>query len=517
MVRRQRPSHGGYAAAVPAVTIFHVIPYLVLGSASLLVVVLPFGRDMLVPVFLMLWGALTPDIGINLPLSKILFLIIFVKYGLYGRLAFGAVPGLSIYGVAIVVGLISAGITLATETVRIDYFGGELRNGWYRVAIVTINFVLSLLPFVLLSARGVPHLMSSLLRTYVVSALVLCMIGIVQYGVFRATGMDVIPLGLFTQSEADLRSGLGATVGGEIDLRPGSFAGEPKSLGMFAATSIIILVAFGRLVVTTVWLRIALIFVALLTIFLTQSTSAFLSLPVGMAVYLALRAMGRPLPASAVFIIYTVVAFILLAIFLERVATAPEPSNDGVVSVVQNPTLGEFLYQRSIGRLDVEDFDWVILKSFLADPATVVLGRGFGLGHLTAGPFIPDVWRHYMEGRIIFPKTGVTYYFVNGGLVFVLIMMLYLARITPTAGRGAVANPDRSALVQQAQLALIPLVVLLLLRLYVYDVALFVSAVCLLGLSRHSTGRADRGFVAGRILHSRVEFLQNFGARRDQQ
>jgi hypothetical protein len=181
----------------------------------------------------------------------------------------------------------------------------------------------------------------------------------------------------------------------------------------------------------------------------------------------------------------------LLSVSLYQVATGPEPSNEYfLIYFRQYPTLTELLYDRTLGRFSVEDFDWVILKTFVTDPVTSILGRGFGLGHLTAAPYIPDVWRHYMEGRIIFPKMGVTFFFVNGGLVMLVVSMAYLAQLTPAADRRLRrAGPGVSPIIRKAQTACILMVILLLMRIYVLDVAILVAATSLLLVRQAASGR----------------------------
>jgi len=478
-----------------------LVPFIVFGLAALMLLHRRPGKDLLVPTFLIPWTALTPDIGVSMPLAKLLFLLVALKYALTGRLSLKGVPQASIFLAVILIGVGSAIITLSTLTDTVEYVGGDLRNGWLRLLVATSNFALSIIPFVLLTARGVSVSMWSLLRVYVVSVLILCVMGIVQYAIFRATSVDILPLGLFTHAEEEQRSGM-LVIGGHADLRPGALAGEPKALGMFAATVPILLLAFGERIFRSKFRRYSAVALALVTIELTQSTSALIALPIGVGVYAMLRIMGRPLPRSAIFGIYTALALGLLAVFAYRVASVTYLTYDP--SLLPEPTTaGELLYQRTFGRMEVEDFDWVILKWFIADPTAAFLGRGFGLGHLGTDPFIPDVWRHYMEGRVIFPKTGVTYFFVNGGVVFVLMMMAYFATLTPTLNRSDLARDrPRAAFIRQAQLALIPLTTLLLLRVYVYDVAIFVAAACLLELRpRTAPGAARLG--AGAALRAR--------------
>lgn len=446
------------------------------------------GWDTLVPVFLIPWTALTPDLGVQLPLSKLLFVLLAIKYATLGRLSLSDVPNVSILLLVLLIGWLAAASTLAGDPVGANYEGGELRNGWLRVVVVTFNFLLTMLPFALILARGVPQSAWLLLKTYTLSVLILCLIGIVQYIVFRSTGRDILPLGLLQVEDSLLRSGMGTTIGGELDLRPGSLAGEPKTLGMFAASAIILVLALGWDLFHSTLVRGGAVVLAVITILLTQSTSALLALPVGIAVYLTFRVIGRPLGISSIFLIYVTCGLGLLAVFLYRVSVDINPTYDSFVFLNPNPSFGELLYQRTIARLSVEDFDWVILKAFLAEPLTGLFGRGFGLGHLAADEYIPEIWRHYMQGRIVFPKSGITFFFVNGGVAALILMMAFLARITPTVRPGRLYRPQVIALVRTGQLIAIPMVVLLLLRLYIFDVTILVLAASSLATRSFANG-----------------------------
>jgi hypothetical protein len=425
-----------------------------------------------------------PDVGVNLALSKALFVLLAVKYAAKGLFSINAIPQFPLLFLVFLFGIISGAITLSTETFGTEFAGGALRNGWFRLVAVTIDFSLSLLPIALVLSRGIPFSIQVLLKTYVVSVVILCVIGVVQYAIFRVTGADIIPLGMLQVQEENLRSGMGISVGGEIDLRPGSFAGEPKSLGMFAVTSLVLSFAFRDLLFPS---RLHLVGVAILTVvtvFLTQSSSALIALPLALGIYFLLRFRGQPLKSGTVGLLYFGCASAILMMMMYRVANDVELSDGGVLNAEQYQTLTDMLYQRTIGRLSVEDFDWVILKAFLANPETWIFGRGFGLGHLNVTQYIPEANLFYMEGRVVFPKTGVTFLFVNGGVGMLALMMAYLTKLTPSANYlhfSALNSNTLATAIGRGQLALIPLVFLFLMRIYVIEVTMLIAAICFLG------------------------------------
>jgi hypothetical protein len=144
--------------------------------------------------------------------------------------------------------------------------------------------------------------------------------------------------------------------------------------------------------------------------------------------------------------------------------------------------------------MEVEDFDWVIIKSMLEEPSSVLLGRGVGLGHLFTEPFIPDIWRYYMGGSIISPKSGLTYFLVNGGIADVFLMVVLASKLSPSFQYSLSPRPDRQliAFVQQAQRAVIPLVIMFMLRTYIWDVMLFVAIACKLGVTTWYSSVSNR-------------------------
>ncbi|RWK60435.1 hypothetical protein [Mesorhizobium sp.] len=464
----------------------HFVPFIVLALGAILCLYKPLGRDLAVPVFFLPWGALTPDVGVNLPISKVLFLFLALKYSLHGRFGLNQIPHTKIIALFTFIGIVSGFFTLAIADLGIEFAGGDLRNGGLRVAISTITFLLSLLPFALLFARGVQHDITALLRTYVISVAILCVIGIVQYAVFRVLGTDILPIGLLSVGDEAQRSGM-LSFRGELDLRPSSLAGEPKVLALFAASAGIILVAFGQKIFATQRVRLCVFALALCIVYLTQSTSALIALPIGLGVYLVLKTLGRPLSSGAVLAVYLGAFSCMLVIYLSNVTSSPANSPFMVtdmpsISVEETNSVRDLFYQRTLGRIEVEDMDWVIIKSFLADPSSMILGRGFGLGHLTVDRYIPDALRHYMEGRVIAPKSGVTYFLVNGGIVMMVLMAIYLAKLTPVPLRIAPGlDSRRDIFVRAAQLAMVPLILMMILRVYLFDVTMFVCAACLAG------------------------------------
>ncbi|WP_192361930.1 hypothetical protein [Mesorhizobium mediterraneum] len=459
-----------------------IVPFIVLGLAVSIAMRLPLGKDLAVPAFLLPWFALTPDIGFSLPLSKIVFAVLIIKYLVHGRFDPVKSSIFLIYILLLASGLGAASFALWETSSGVEFVGGAFRNGWLRVFVTAVSLTLGFAPIFLLLAKKVDIPFHFLIRCICISLLTLCLIGIFQFAVFVITGIDILPLGLFTGAEAeDLRTGL-VSMGGSLYMRPGSLSGEPKSLGITACVLLLMLITMGRQIFPSKFARYLASGAGLLTVLLTQSTSAFVSLCLGLAVYLGLRRVGRPLRTGEVFSLYTVGAVLILTVFLTRVSDTDtiglstqyieEP--DSIISLLQS---------RTVNRLEVEDFDVIILKSMLNDPTMIVIGKGLGLAHLFTNDYIPDVWRYYMQDRIIFPKTGLTFYLASGGIFSVFLFVMLMTALTPGIQR------ERDLLDRRlwqylivVQRTVIPLMFLAMIRIYVLELSLLVGAILTLSL-----------------------------------
>lgn len=453
---------------------YQVIPFFVIGLAAIMVMGSRVGKDIHIPVFLLPWYALTPEIGVGVTPYQFLILLLTIKYFLKGRFSLDPIPSIGLIVLLMIIGVVSAAITLSTHTSEIIYVGGEFRNGWLRSLVVMVVFTISVLPFALLLSPRISVDGISLARTYSISVTVLCLLGIFQYIMFHLTGADIFPIGMFGSAEDQQRSAI-FDIGLGSDIRPSSLAGEPKGLGMNATAAAVIWLAIGSLMFPKRWIRHAVLATLMITIYLTQSTSAMLGFGVALCFFFGLRLIGNPLSRRLILLGYLGSAFCILGIYLYYVSTVPLTAYRGEVTPITGYL--DFVYRRTLGRIQVEDFDWVILKSFLEDPTAFLFGRGFGLGHLFVDPYIPDNMRYYMEGRIQSPKSGVVLLLTNGGLFAIVLFCFFLAACTPVVAGGRNANTGNYDFVRAAQTMIIPLVLLMFLRVYVYDVCMFMLAV----------------------------------------
>ncbi|MER9651410.1 hypothetical protein [Mesorhizobium sp. M0199] len=456
-----------------------ILPFVVLAVAAVIAMLLPLGKDLAVPTFMHAWFALTPNIGINLPLSKLLFGLLILKYLVHGRFDPVRSSPFLIYILLLASGLVAAFISLSMTGSGVEFVGGAFRNGWLRVLIAVISLTLGFAPIFLLLAKGIEIPARFLIRWMCISLLTLCLIGIAQFAVFVATGIDILPLGLFMGAE-ELRTGLVA-VGGYQYMRPAALAGEPKSLGIVASVLLLMLITMGSQIFRSKLVRYVASAMGLLTILLTQSTSAFVSLGLGLVIYFALRTIGRPLRTPEIISLYAIAAVVILSVFFGRVA---EIDTIGL-SVTNMDTPDSFISlmkSRTLDRLEVEDFDVIILKSMLDDPLSIVVGRGIGLAHLFTNNYVPEVWRYYVQDRVIFPKTGLTFFLANGGAASVLLFILLMATLTPARDRSELLDKYLWRHLTLVQHTVIPLMFLAMIRIYVFELSLLIGAILTLSL-----------------------------------
>lgn len=470
------------------------VPFIVLGLAVFIAIGLPLGRDLAVPIFLQPWFALTPDIGVGMSLSKILFGVLIIKYLYHRRFDPVNSPSFRIYILLLLSGFAAAMFSLSASGSDIEFTGGAFRNGWLRVLVAAFNLTLAFAPMFLLLAHGVAIPSRFLIRCICISLIILCLIGIFQFIVFVLTGVDILPLGIFMGAE-EVRTGL-VSMGGLQYIRPGALAGEPKSLGLGACALLLLLITMGSQIFSSSTVRYFASGVALLAMILTQSTSAFVSLCLGLAVYLGLRSMGRPLRVAELVFWYSAGAVLILAVFIARVS-AIDTTGLSAQDIEAPDSVVSLLQSRTLDRLEVEDFDMIILKSMINDPLSIVTGKGLGLAHLSTDEYIPEIWKYYMQDRIIFPKTGLTFYLASGGIISVSLFIMLMVALTPGAGVpviGRQLDPQFLRYVTVVQRAVVPLMFLAMIRIYVLELSLLVGAILAVGLQQavNTDGRRTR-------------------------
>lgn len=477
-----------------------LIPLAIMAVALGLILTMRTPRDLAIAVAIVPWaGGLTTDIGVNLAIHKILFAVLALKYA--GSLDPWRSPLTAPLMLLFAVGFTAAAMTLTGTALGMDeYVGGAMRNGMFRVMVTGVNIALIVLPAYVIfgaAARGRVQAMD-LLRVLVASTIVMCLVGLVQFLTFLVSGIDIIPIGILTGNDytEDQAYAFGRTatlvVGGQTVIRASSFAGEPKSFGMLAALLVTIVIALGPALLPRALHRQLAIAVGLAAAVASGSTSAFIALVAGVGIA-AIWRIGR------VFLATTGLGLVYFggaaALALVMIANAHQFDVGNVISA--NPSFGGFIYSRTIGRINVEDFDVVILRSMIADPIDFVLGKGLGLAHLNTSAFIPDYWRHYMHGRILSPKTGVTYFLDQAGVIGLALLATLSARLTPA--RRGLPNPVAA----RYQSCAVAAIAVMFLRIYMIEVVVVLGALVVLAYAQARAAYAAPGLASARLLPSR--------------
>ncbi len=224
-----------------------------------------------------------------------------------------------------------------------------------------------------------------------------------------------------------------------------SFGGEPKNLGQSFVMSMLLIQAFhlrrpsvlAAPRVGVVWLAL---FVSMLA---TLSTSAIYLLVLGSlaqgVVWLARRnphlAVGGLLTGAALALVFFTADYRLSASG-RRTGLARGPGGS---------LLQEIVFDRTLGRGVVEDFDAAILGFLRDQPERLIFGTGLGTVHLYTDPYIPRRYYHYMAANVIVAKSGYLWLLSGLGVVGAL---LFLAPIRRLVGRLAREPPSAPASVR---------------------------------------------------------------------
>lgn len=328
--------------------------------------------------------------------------------------------------------------------------GGALRGPVMRAILQVFVFGLSICPVFLLplALRTIPDLMKAG-RMYIVSCYCLAALGAAQIGIWYATGKDPLPIGILNQliggyNAEFTRSGMFFFEGQSI-YRMSSLGGEPKVLGQSLVIAMILLLGsqiYSSRPLTMKGL-LAWLFL-LLSVFATQSTSAFGLLVIAVAVMTvaslvssrrrSIRA-GLATGATVAFAAGVLAVGILVAgdLRAERLFTWAT----------------DVLMERTVGRGSmVEDFDQAILGFLNDQPENYWTGVGLGNIHLYADPYLSATTRRYAGGRVFFAKSGYLKLISESGIIglclFLFACLRLLSRLNTLAKRTAWGEGERN-------------------------------------------------------------------------
>ena len=131
-----------------------LIAQLILAAAIIALICLPIGNDIYLLIFSLPWQAINIDLGVNLLIGQILTIALLAKYSFAGIFHLTLLRGLPLYGIILILGIISASYS-ATDDSQTEFIGGEWRNGWQRTLVSFVVFnIFGMTLFLVYSVRN---------------------------------------------------------------------------------------------------------------------------------------------------------------------------------------------------------------------------------------------------------------------------------------------------------------------------------------------------------------------------
>ena len=436
---------------------------------------LPRGKDLSVPIALLPWWAFEVEFGLSVKISEALMILLIARHFFSGRLRIASLPGIGCFAAFMGLSLLVAAVTIEFGPDVPAFAGGNvMRNGYGRVATTFFKTIILFGFMVLISTnrkRVSPFL---LLKSYVYSCVALAALGLLQMTIFLVQGIDIFPIAMF-QGEEYVRSGM-VSIHGESFLRISSLGGEPKGLGQALAVALCILMIFTRRFAMSRWSYIISAMVLLLVVILTSSTSAYITLLVVAGFIFTFTRDPRPYSRWRIQMTLCLIAGTLVSVFYTQAAYTDTLSQ---VTYTTFDSYWDSIVYKLTTRVRLDDTDSMVMESFVDAPLGLFFGRGLGVVHHYAHSFMPPHIARYMRGSIVVPKSGISNYLGDAGLLGMFLTVLMLSRFVPAADqekKHRTRIPTR--LMTGMQALAFGLFAALLLRLYTRDI-IWVTFACM--------------------------------------
>lgn len=457
-----------------------MLAYLLLGGLILAViasVLLPLRRVILLGIALTPWVGIEVDVGVSLTASQCVFMVAMARAALSRSLG-SSVPKADLAVGALTVASALVGLVVVTTSATPEFAGGPLRNGWPRVLVSIVSFVVALGPLLLTKVAQRHRLGTEMLHWFLRSVLLLCAVGWVQMVVWYATGEDPLPVG-FMQGElhgAEVRSGV-YTLEGEKHYRMSSLGGEPKGFGVSAVLALLVMHVFrDRLRLSARALLLYSAFI-LSCIWMSASTSAWILLVTTLPLFLAMQRLRVPFSAPA---LGTCIFLASIGLLYAYVSNVQSGYVDGGRSEHSNTFRG-IMQSRLLDRLEVEDHDWVITNTLIHEREFLPLGAGAGIVHTLSQPYYPAEWRMPFD-TIIAPKSGIVFFVAKAGILGLVLTSWWLAQLAAATLRRVTQhtrNASRSPTARRVFALIAVLVLAMMLRTYSFSVVFCILAAML--------------------------------------
>ena len=289
--------------------------------------------------------------------------------------------------------------------------GGILRSPAARAIIQIFMFGLDVSPIIVapLVLRHA-HDVWQAGKMYIVSCVVLAVLGWLQLGAWYETGWNPFPLGWVSSLfRADAQSGIPIELKNAI-LTPGgvplqqmnSLGGEPRDLaGAFSIALILLQVAMVNLSANRDRPHLFTWSFLFLSMLLTLSTSGLVLWLLGTFAFGGLQwasRFGRSRNVGSMRSLSISVRLVAFSIMISALLLS-------LAAIRLGGGWLEFAKERTIGRTFTEDFDAAVIGFLKEQPRYVLTGVGFGNVHLYANDYLPDYATYAVDTSFV-AKSG---------------------------------------------------------------------------------------------------------------
>lgn len=299
-------------------------------------------------------------------------------------------------------------------------------RGEWRWPFQLVIWSLMVLPGAAVAATQSVAVVRACLRMLVFSVSLLSALALVQFAIFHATGIDILPINVMEGASVEARMAAFESARGVV-FRACALGGEPKHLAYSAAVALTVVAAewaYGN--VLSAGRRQLLVATGLIcaALVVTFSTQGLLLAAVNLAVILAfsiLRSGMSPRRFSTVLLLVAA----------------------GAAVIAWIPGLHEVLALRTVSRLrdtgGMEDWNTVVADWLLDNPEWAVMGVGLGNVHLHALHHIPEEFLFYMGGQVFVAKAGALRLLSETGIIGLTIFLAAFLRPVVVLLRGGVS------------------------------------------------------------------------------
>jgi len=421
-------------------------------------------------IFLLPFHSWYYNLGLNLATSQIIILVMIAKqvFLIPKKNNYFLFLGNNFVSLFLLYSIL---ITMIISAIYNDTFidaGGWLRSeGRFISQIIMLVFSFSIIPLFFIYIKKTDQI-KHYLKTYLLSILILSILGWIQLFVFYFTEHDIFPLAI--DESGVIRSGVWQVAGINF-FRMSSLGGEPKNLSISLVLGFFILKSFNNekiLFFKKYDNLIKLVFI--LSLIVTASTSGMVLLAILFAASLLLDRLIKPSfikPKISKINFFHASFYTVIIIF---------------VAIKYWDYINIFLQARIFERnITSEDFDYPIQEFLKNNFGFISTGVGLGNVHNFAFSYIPNETMHYMKNTIFVAKSGYLKIISETGIIG---LMLFLS-IPFSLFYKIKKRLNENLLSTEAKVVVKPLLVSLMLfllaflaRSYCFNEYLFILSMC---------------------------------------